>query len=152
MLFQNEFSIISVHSLSASGRQLLSDLCKAKNIEREFEEKSGFEKLDHKKQRLLNDSIRRPQNFIKHADSDPNGELEYKEQLTHLILYNACQLYRTLTGELFFEGAVFQSWMFRAYPEDFGREIFLDKEFSGWRQAPEPYDFQAYLNIVVTKR
>jgi phage-related protein len=65
-----------------------------------------FKSLDKKTQKELNMAIRKPQNFIKHADKDPDSDITYDGKLTELIIHDACQLYRSLKGKLFHEGAI----------------------------------------------
>lgn len=148
MIFVSEFSLISVHTLAASARQVLGDLCKAKGIPRDFEDLSGFDGLEPAMRKKLSDAIRGPQNFMKHADKDPDAKIEYQEKLTHLMIYDACQLYRKLKGRLFPEGGVYQGWIFRKYAEDFGGAEVLDSEFPGWDRLPDPLDMKAYAELV----
>ena len=39
------------------------------------------------------------QNFFKHADNDPDGELEFFPEMTEPIMADACKTYMELTGE-----------------------------------------------------
>jgi hypothetical protein len=44
-------------------------------------------------------AINSPQNFFKHADRDPDAELEFFPEMTESFLVDACRKYMDLTGE-----------------------------------------------------
>jgi hypothetical protein len=68
--------------------------------------------------------MRSPQNFFKHADRDPDGEIEFEPQFTEMLMLDAMATYGQLTGEqpILFGG--FANWFgmqnpdwFKAVPE-----------------------------------
>lgn len=60
-------------------------------------------------------SIQGPENFFKHADRDPEGEIELPEHRVELLLLDAVLTYRSLTGIYLPEFMLLQMWFFANY-------------------------------------
>ena len=54
--------------------------------------------------------LQEAQNFFKHADRDPDGTLEFRTDPIELLVYEACNKYRDLTGESAPLLLVFEAW------------------------------------------
>ena len=124
--------------------------CKWKK--RDLEDSGEFLSLDDKSRKEFISSLRKLQNFLKHADKDPNGELEFNTEFTELLIYDACQLYSSINGKLFKEGMVFQLWMFKKYPNMFGGAGSVKEAVPAIDAAPQPDKLQEYIGLIEIER
>lgn len=150
-LFQGG-DLIAVHALASGARQILNDLCIASNISRDIEDSEEYKSLSKPIQNEISKRTRAPQNFIKHADKDPDQSITFNPKLTELIIHDACQLYRSLTSSLFHEGTVYQAWMYKKYPNDFGGINKLNEIFPNITLMPDPENIKEYLRLANIKR
>jgi hypothetical protein len=63
------------------------------------------------------EALRRPQNFFKHADRDPEKALEFRPGMAGAIVWAACEKYSELTKEELLETAAFDAWIMIRDPE-----------------------------------
>ncbi len=150
--FFNSGDMVAIHTLAAASRQILGDICIANGKKRDLEDSDDFSSLDSKSKKELISSLREPQNFLKHADKDPNGALEFNVELTELFIHDACQLYKSINGKLFKEGMVFQLWMFKKYPDKFGGVGSVKKIVPAIDAAPHPDKLQKYIELMEIER
>ena len=150
--FFNSEDVVAIHTLAAAARQILHDICVASGIKRDLEDSEEFVALDRESQKKFLRGIKELQNFLKHADKDPEGELEFNSELTELFIYDACQLYRNINGKLFKEGMVFQLWMFKKYPEKFGGTEGVKKAVPDIDVAPHPDKLYEYVKLLKIER
>ena len=92
--------------------------------------------------------VNEPQNFFKHADSDPAAEIQFDPDLTEFLLFDCAFSVRHLTGGLPVEFFAFAIWFYRKYPD-----ILLDcelKELLGSDQAKriDIDDFEAIRKAI----
>ena len=71
--------------------------------------------------RIVRKAMNEVQNFLKHADDDPLGVLEFDDRWTLLLLYDGCRLYRFLTGQRRPALSAFESWLFILEPDGIDR-------------------------------
>ena len=57
------------------------------------------------------EALRRPQNFFKHGDRDPENILEFRPGSAGVIIWAACEKYCELTKEELLETAAFHRWI-----------------------------------------
>ncbi len=62
------------------------------------------------KRKQVADWLNSFENFLKHADRDPNGEIELNSEVTELMLIDAWAQYEKLSGDLPEAGKVFKIW------------------------------------------
>lgn len=86
---------IAVHTLATAAQGILIALGKAKGIKSIIFE-SEYIRPERKKE--LNKIIREPQNFFRHADRDPGAKLKYRDFAAAVMLFDACYLYKEITG------------------------------------------------------
>lgn len=72
---------LSIHTLIAAAHGILADLCRAQGIPDKLLD-SDLVKDEFTKQWRA--AVRKPANFLKHADDDPEGELEFSPILNDL--------------------------------------------------------------------
>jgi len=93
-LFFHDGDPISIHTLTATSYNLLRDLTKGK--------KWMIKEIlpDHAKPGREKDLINlfnKYENFLKHADRDPDESLDYETFPTEAMLWDCCSAYRRLT-------------------------------------------------------
>jgi hypothetical protein len=124
-LFFEQRDAVSVHTLAAAARQVLHDLAGrsssviTENLALRPERKSKWICI-----------VKAAENFFKHADRDADAILTFRPQCTQFFLYDAIQLYRTVTGDLFYEAQVYLTWFSLTYPE-----FILDPGFRNMLEA-----------------
>ena len=106
---------IAIHSLAWAAYQILIDLCEINGVEREIEDSPILKEMG--KLSLVITAMRKPHNFFKHSDKDPNSTVKFFPNSNYLLLVMACQYFLKLTGELFLEGRVMQIWFYLKHPE-----------------------------------
>ena len=97
-LFFADEEAISVHTLVAAAHGILRDLRGEFAIKiaegTELHGEGSFIKdnplVRPEKKQMLVSALNRAQNFFKHADKDPSGELHFHAGLTDLLLFDAC--------------------------------------------------------------
>jgi len=108
-LYFSEADPISIHTLTSAAYDLLSGINRARGGSPMLKEQVPTWVLPDAKdevKRILNEAM----NFFKHADRDHNGVLDFSVEPTELLLYDACQKYRGLTGESVPLLGVFEVW------------------------------------------
>lgn len=106
---------VAIHTLSWAGYQILIDLCAQKGIEREIEDSPILKEMGKLNEVVT--AMRKPHNFFKHSDKDPNSTVKLFPDSNFLLLLMACQYFLKLTGDLFYEGRILQTWFYLKYPE-----------------------------------
>ncbi len=102
---------LSVHTLAAAARNVLEDLARKRGnvtshkdrVVQNLEGNDELAKIWHK-------AWTNPENFLKHADKDPEGSFIFKPKTTMIILYDACYLYNELTCEKLQAAGLFLAW------------------------------------------
>jgi anti-sigma factor ChrR (cupin superfamily) len=108
-LYFSESDPVAIHTLTAAGHQLLSDLNKSRAGTPMF--------VESILQRILPDQvgeakrrINKAANSFKHADRDPGQVHLFDPDQTEFMLVDACYKYKDLTGELVPALVVYTAW------------------------------------------
>jgi hypothetical protein len=108
-LYFSEADPVSIHTLTSAAYQVLMDLNRARGGAPMLKEQIPTwvrpDATDGVKQKLSEAA-----NFFKHADRDHGDVLEFSQQQTELLLYDAGRKYRELTGETVPVLAVYDVW------------------------------------------
>lgn len=118
-LFFERRDMIAVHTLATAAQEVATDLAKRKGLKGVFEHAKELivpEKLEEFFRR-----VRKPQNFFKHADRDPDDKLEFYYAATQYHLFDAVLLCILLKGDspLTPEFIGFMAWFVGKYPDVF---------------------------------
>ena len=135
---------VAVHTLAAAVYQILVDLCEHRGIERELEDSAILSHLGVKKDVL--DAVRRPQNFFKHADRDPEGFLRFNPMLTACLILYGIHYLHCLTGTKSPEGQVFCLWFYLRFPDRAPAE--LRASFAQLPPEVGPDDYPVFLELI----
>jgi hypothetical protein len=123
-LFFNDGSPVSIHTLTWAAYNVLCDLNKHKGGSPTLIN-DGFlsiVKPEHKK--ALRRKLREAHTFFKHADKDPDDELEFEPAQTDYVLVDACDRYHLLHGSVNHRISAFQVWFFLS------RRYYLNAEYN----------------------
>lgn len=114
-LFFEEIDMLAVHSLAAAAHEVLRTLLLHEGKTGSFLKDNDYIKPEYAKE--YHDLMNRPQNFLKHANRDPKGVLDFYEDGTPFWILDAIGLYTKLTGSMqhrdFF---IFFAWFAQQYP------------------------------------
>jgi hypothetical protein len=139
---------VAIHTLSWAGYQILIDLCKQKGIEREIEDSPILKEMG-----VLNEVItamRKPHNFFKHSDKEPSSTVKLFPDSNYLVLLMACQYFIKLTGDLFFEGKILQTWFYLKYPERSPKD--WAGNFDKTVKTISPNDYEFFLEMLLKNK
>jgi hypothetical protein len=120
-LYFDEGDEISIHTLVGAAHILITDLFSAA--------KQGsliHRYIRQEKRKQFEKAIRRPQNFFKHADNDPDDILDFDPHATELLLFLDVESFKELAGTITppmnaFHAYAAATWgreAFEALPED----------------------------------
>ena len=101
---------VAIHTLAAAAHQVLADLKKARGGAPTISEYLlSFASPELRK--AAQRHVATPENFLKHADHDPEGVLEFDPGLTELLLLQACTRYREFATEPSPVLMAFEGWV-----------------------------------------
>lgn len=89
---------VATHTLTAAAHQVLTDIGKARSVSSIFKEEALYLIRDEHKAKYLH-LLSRAENFFKHADKDPEGQIEFNPEVTGSYLMDAIVIYKKLTSE-----------------------------------------------------
>lgn len=132
--------VLSIHTLTCASFQILMDVGKIHNIA-----KSTFENLctilaEHGRKDAIS-QLKKPANFLKHADSDAKEFLELKEKYTEILMYDACQKYEAITNEQAPLFVLYEKWFILNYHEEMNYDLDKKDEISKYTGRVERKDF-----------
>ena len=102
---------VSIHTLAASGRNVLVDLCRKKGLEPPMlldAMVKTYIKPEH--QKAVRDTARAAENFFKHADKDPEDSYDFPVGSTAFKLFEGVEAFQALNGKLSPVMNVFRAW------------------------------------------
>jgi hypothetical protein len=116
-LFFERKDMIAVHTLATAAQQIFVDLGKPLGINSIF---------DNEKLKQMRGIFRASQNFLKHADSDPEAKLPFFPDATKFHLFDAAVLNCRLTKQMLAEVTGFLGWFMNQHPHLFDTTDFPD--------------------------
>ncbi|TSC83592.1 MAG: hypothetical protein G01um101413_970 [Parcubacteria group bacterium Gr01-1014_13] len=97
-LYFQESEPVAVHALAANAQAILSDLYRKRGLISPIE--NCIAKLvKTEKQDEVRKAIKGPKNYIKHANKDPDEYYEFRPAQAQFVIWEACEMYKTLTKE-----------------------------------------------------
>ncbi|MBC3383419.1 hypothetical protein [Pseudomonas sp. SWRI179] len=151
-LFFADHDPLAVRTLVAASHGLLADLVEHKQPDGSWRshlvESSGLSR----KEALA--AINSVQNFLKHADRDPNAHLNFDEEENDHIIFIATLECGELGGPLTTAMQAFQVWYLASYPDKIGAETVLVKKsrsaFPGMDKLAREERLDAGLNFLAS--
>jgi hypothetical protein len=141
---------IAVHTLFGAAANLFSDLVAAKcpddSWDKVVKEANNLEDIEYIK------IVRNAQNFLKHADKDPDAVLELALSDTDALAFGAVMNASALGEDLCFEAQVFQLWYIAIYwprekTEDF-EWVDIDRWFGELHTRTRKYQLEKGLQAL----
>lgn len=121
---------IAAHTLAGAAALLFSDLVNAKCPEKSWDkmarEAVGLPKAEYQK------IMRHAQNFLKHAENDPDGMLNLDPKDTDALVFCALMNASELSSPLTYEAQVFQLWYVASQPPDVRTAEIPDVDVNRW--------------------
>jgi hypothetical protein len=109
---------LSVHTLTGAAYDVLRDVNRARGGHAMLKDWApDFVKEEFRKD--VQAKLNQAQNFLKHADRDPEATLEFDPGATELLLLDAAWAYRRLAGERPPILGVFEMWGFLTFASAF---------------------------------
>jgi len=139
-LFFCEADEISIHVLAKSASQILTDICKKKNIE-SFRD-MFMARIAQAYKGYARETLNQPYNYFKHADRDTFDTLSrFHRGVNSSALFACCWDYQNAIGQLPSTPLVFFWWTVAVYPKMLPeghplRHSFLEA-FAGLDRKPE---------------
>jgi hypothetical protein len=105
-LFFNIGDPVAIHTLACAAYDIIDGVNQGRGGKEVFI-KRRYTQMPGRPNRAVINSV---QNFFKHADKDPEGEMDFAPEMTEAILAEACQLYMGMTGENLPSLRCFECW------------------------------------------
>jgi len=100
---------ISIHTLTSAAAQIIDDISKSRGLPTLMED--VFMKcVKDDKRDYVRKKLRAPRNFFKHAENDPDGEMEFNSDANNVHLFITCSGYGLLTGEAVPQLIIYPVW------------------------------------------
>jgi hypothetical protein len=110
-LYFRDSDAVAIHTLVAASYNIIRDLSKHKGASDMAVKDYFLTTISQSHQKQVANWINSFENFFKHADRDPNGEIELNPELTELMLIDAWTQYEKFSGDLPGAGKVFKLWV-----------------------------------------
>jgi hypothetical protein len=112
LLYFNHVDPVSIHTLGAAADGILRDLSTTPTLTQR-----GLEELPPELRTAIEKALKVPQNFLKHADRDPEEILDFAPGITELMLLDASAKYWELSGEKTPMTKAYEVWFSLQHPE-----------------------------------
>lgn len=146
-LFFERKDSIAIQTLTGASHQILYDLAKPKKILSLIKD-SPLIRPDKKGEWVK--TINEAQNFLKHADRDPEASIDFRPTLSQFLLMDAIVFYQQLTGDIFHEAKVYLTWFDLTHID-----LLVESEFknliSEMAKGIDPDDFEAFCVLLQFK-
>ena len=109
LLYFNDQDIVSIHTLTAAAYEIVESLAQRRGRST-LAQSSLLKLLSDDLAKEVRSAMRVPQNFLKHADRDPDAQLEFEPDFTEFLLLDAMSTYAQITGEIPRLFDVFSKW------------------------------------------
>jgi len=145
-LFFERRDLVAVHTLAAAALEVLRDLVRPRGIKSIFKD-SDLIRPEYKKE--VANRFNEAQNFLKHADRDPDEQLKFYFEATQFYLLDAAHLYNQLTRQQFPEVTGLFAWFAVKFP-NFLVEGAFKEQIIGLvsPQGFNPDDYQLLLKAI----
>jgi hypothetical protein len=94
-LFFENGDPVAIHTLACAAYDIIDNVNDSRDGKEMFV-KHRYTQLPGRPNRAALNSV---QNFFKHADNDPEGELQFFPEMTEPIMADACRTYMQMTGQ-----------------------------------------------------
>lgn len=113
-MFFAEEDVVALHTVAAAAHGVLRDLARHKGITKSIKDSPLIS--DASRSEFFR-AVNYPQNFFKHADSDPNTKMVFRYNGTAFFVLDSIVLYVALNEPLTQEMVVFLMWIQLRFPD-----------------------------------
>lgn len=149
LFFQREDEV-SIHTLASAAYQVITDICKHKKIDRELEDSIILDKFGVKKQILT--TLRKPQNFFKHADKDHADTVTLNPMMTALFLFASANYLLLLREKESVECEMFRCWFFLKEKDSEHKTPDIEQWLNSLSSLPDPSDYESFYEFIKLTR
>ena len=100
---------LAIHTLAAAAQGILRDVAKATGAEHQSI-LHDHPQIPAERRREWIAAVNAPRNFLKHADKDPEGTIEFDEEENERVLLDAVLLHGTVATEFLSAANVYIGW------------------------------------------
>ena len=117
-LFFEKRDRVVIHTIIASAHQILFDIGKSKNVKSVVKNTEALRKPEI--QKYLK-TINYPYNFFKHADQDPEGQINIAplERFTSDFIMDAIVMLQQMSADIPTDAKVYWFWFVSKFPQEF---------------------------------
>ena len=116
-LYFEDKNMIPIHALASNSYDMLMNLNKKLGGMPMQAKEEILNKINPRYKKQIQKIFYEPQNFFKHADNDPDGEIEFDTALTELYLFEAATKFEEIKKEKRRITTIFYSWFQIKYPQ-----------------------------------
>jgi hypothetical protein len=118
-LYFNYGDPVSIHTLSAAAYNIIRDINQKRGGDMML--KDAWQLLETDDAAVFRQTTNQAENFLKHADHDPDGSLDLDPRWAEVFLLEAAIRYYALTGEQTPLMQLFAGWFVTQHPNIFAR-------------------------------
>lgn len=108
-LFFEERDALSIHTLASAAQGILRDIARATGAHN-LSILHDHPQIPAEHRKAWINAINAPRNFLKHADNDPDGTIEFNDADNETLLLDAVLLYGTVAQEYLSSASVYIGW------------------------------------------
>lgn len=116
-LFLDYGDEVSIHTLIAAAHKILFNMTGKSILKNDALNIFTSKKFPEKETKRYLNEITRSENFFKHADRDPNGELEFDSKITEYFIFDAVRMYYLLSNKETDLMSKYNVWFYLNYPD-----------------------------------
>jgi hypothetical protein len=144
-LFFERREPVAIHTLASAAHQVLHDLARAKGSESNLRSAKFVRPgMEREYFAMLNS----PQNFLKHANTDPDASFEFRPGITQYFLFDAVETYRAVVGSVFHEAHIFSVWFTLKNPDLLKPSPYRDNAIAVLKRGVDLDDFEMVLQVL----
>lgn len=143
-LFLNEKDDVSIHTLVSAAFSILRDLAKVKGLPGPY----TYVNVPQHMRKQVEALIKKPQNFFKHADSDPEERLDFDPVRTLYDIIQANGLYAQLSREASQLMLLYNLWFFAYHKEKMPLESKEEREAYRLIKGMDVMDRKSFLTFL----
>jgi hypothetical protein len=113
-LFFQDADPIGIHTLAGAAHGILQDLLVDRDGNSTGRLQAAHVQPDHRQ--FVEAMIAEAKNFLKHADRDPRGVLQFNSDWTDFLMFKAIQMHIDITGTVSSQSSIFLTWLSAKYP------------------------------------
>ena len=148
LLFLQQRDVVAIHSLTSAAHQVLSDIATAKGQDTIIKNNPRLTTdpgLRKEFYRRINEAF----NFMKHADNDPDGVLEFRPKVTPFMILDCVLIYWSLMREVPWVFQTFLVWYSLNHPGTLFDGVHKDAVDTYLADGGTPNDFDVLYELAI---